>query len=92
MPQSRPANAKEVTGLPSSGSRAKVATMTVQPSTPTDPIDEGTRLRAIAARHGLSGEGLVDLVADIRRQARNRRRRLSDSQIETLIRDLGARR
>ena len=78
--------------MPSSSSRAKVATMNPPPLTPADPIDEGSRLRAIAARHGLSGEGLVDLVADIRRHARNRRRRLSDSQIETLISDLGARR
>jgi len=81
-----------VTGLPSSGSRAKVVVMTAQPRTPTDQVAEEARLRSIAARYGLSEGGLVDLVADIRRHARNRRRRLSDSQIETLISDLGARR
>ena len=66
------------------------------PTTPTrapEPaVDEASRLRAIAARHGLSEDGLVEFVADIRRHARNRRRRLSDTQIETLISDLGDRR
>ena len=57
----------------------------------TSPVDETTRLRLIASRHGLSEEGLVEFVADIRRHARSRRRRLSDSQIEALVRDLGDR-
>ena len=61
------------------------------PPTPTTATDETSRLQAIARRHDLSPDGLVDLVADIRRNARNRRRRLSDNQIETLISDLGTR-
>lgn len=94
MPRSRAAGrVRSATVLPSNGSRAKVAAMTAEPPDPTEPtVDEPTRLRAIAARHGLSGDGLIDLVADIRRHARNRRRRLSDNQIEAVISDLGVRR
>lgn len=66
-------------------------TMT-SPHAEEPPLDEATRLRHIAARHGLSEEGIVEFVADIRRYARSRRRRLSDSQIVTLISDLGSRR
>lgn len=93
MPGSKAASpARSATVLLSGGSRAKVAAMTPEPPNPSAPtVDEPSRLRAIAVRHGLSGDGLIDLVADIRRHARNRRRRLSDNQIETLISDLGAR-
>jgi hypothetical protein len=68
-----------------------VVTRKTDTQTETAPVDETTRLRRIAVGHGLSEEGLVEFVADIRRHARNRRRRLSDSQIEALVSDLGDR-
>jgi len=52
---------------------------------PRPQSDETARLRRIAAGHGLSEDGLVEFVAETRRRARNRRRRLSDSQIEGLV-------
>jgi hypothetical protein len=80
-------------GLHPLARRGKVNAMTRKTTTDLDtsPVDETTRLRRIASRHGLSEEGLVEFVADIRRHARNRRRRLSDSQIEALVSDLGDR-
>jgi hypothetical protein len=54
------------------------------------PTDEVSRVRRIAVRHGLAEDGLVDFVAEVRLQARQRRRRLSDSQIEALVARLGA--
>jgi hypothetical protein len=71
--------------------RAKVDVMTTRNLASATPpaADEASRLRRIAARHGLSEDSLVEFVADTRRQARNRRRRLSDAQIEALVASLG---
>jgi hypothetical protein len=53
-------------------------------------VDEASRVRRIAARHGIAEDGLVEFVAEIRRQSRQRRNRLSDNQIEALVARLGA--
>lgn len=53
-------------------------------------LTETARLKEIASRHGLSGDGLVQLVAEARSEARDRRRRLPIPRLEEIVRELGA--
>ena len=62
---------------------------TKPPVSSTVPDDEAAKLRCIAARHALPEDALVKFVNDIRDNARSRRRRLSDAQIEELVAGLG---
>lgn len=62
---------------------------TEPPVSSSVPDDEAAKLRRIAARHALPEDALVKFVNDVRDNARSRRRRLSDAQIEELVAGLG---
>lgn len=62
-----------------------------RPPAPTHADIENARLHRIAARHGLPAEGFEHLVTQSRAIARERRRRLSDDQLDDLIQQMGRR-
>lgn len=79
--------------VPSIRDRAQADSMSVVTTqifqNPLANEEESSRLRQVATRHGLSGDALIRLVSESRKEARDRRRRLSDARLSELIRDLG---